>query len=59
MVPPDKVQDFLAKWKDFAAEEVDVDVQAIPLSQLDLGSGPGTLTASELMLLDVLVDGDA
>lgn len=59
-VPDDKVEDFLAKWADLGAEEIEVDVQPIPLSQLDLGADTaGALTAAELMVLAELVVDDS
>lgn len=58
-VPEDKLEEFLAKWGDLAAEEIEVDVQPIPLTQLDLGDGvAGALTAAELMALGELVADD-
>ena len=55
-VPPAKIEEFQAKWADLVAEEIEVDVQPVPLSQLDLGDDvAGAITALELMGLGELV----
>jgi hypothetical protein len=55
-VPPDKMPEFLAAWKDLAAEEIEVDVEPVPLAQLDLGDAvAGCIQASELITLGELV----
>lgn len=55
-VPADKAAEFFAQWKEIAEEEIEVDVQAIPLQQLDLGdSVAGAIQASELLMLGDLV----
>jgi hypothetical protein len=57
-VPPDKMEEFQAAWKDLAAEEIEVDVEAVPLAQLDLGdSVAGCIQTSELITLGDLVAG--
>lgn len=57
-VPPDKAAEFQAAWKDLAGEEIDVDVEAVPLAQIDLGdSVAGCIHASELITLGELVAG--
>jgi hypothetical protein len=60
MVPDDKVEEFAANWQQIAAEEIEVAVEPIPLSQLDLGPDkPSPLTALELARLgDLVVDDD-
>lgn len=58
-VPPDKMDEFLEAWKKLADEKIEVDVQPIPLSQLDLGTEvAGPITASELITLGDLVSED-
>lgn len=57
-VPADKMAEFLANWSALAAEEIEVAVEPIPLSQLDLGDDvAGSITAAELIVLgDLVVD---
>lgn len=58
-VPPDKVEDFAAKVGELFETEIEVEVQPIPLSQLDLGDGqPSQITAAELVALGELVVDD-
>lgn len=55
-VPADKMPEFTAAWKQIGDEEIDVDVQPIPLAQLSLGdSTDGAIEASELITLGDLV----
>ena len=55
-VPPDKLTEFAAAWKEIAEEEIEVDVQPIPLAQLDLGDNKnGSLEAHEIIVLGDLV----
>lgn len=55
-VPLDKMPEFNAAWKEIADEEIEVDVQPIPLGYLDLGeSVQGSIAASELVTLGDLV----
>ena len=55
-VPPDKLAEFAAAWKEIAEEEIEVDVQPIPLAQLDLGDDKnGSLEAHEIIVLGDLV----
>lgn len=54
-VPADKMQEFNAAWKEIGDQEIEVDVEPIPLDQLDLGSANGSVTASELVTLGELV----
>lgn len=57
-VPDDKLTEFQEAWKKIAEEEIEVDVEPIPLSQLDLGdSVAASITASELITLGELVTG--
>ena len=58
MVPPDKEDEFRAFWTAFGAETIEVDVEPIPFSQLDLGPNvPAQLSGMELELLgDLIVD---
>lgn len=55
MVPADKMPEFTAAWKTLASETLDIDVEAIPLDQLDLGNVDGSIEASELIVLADLV----
>lgn len=54
-VPPGKADEFAGWWKDYANEEIEVDVQPIPLDQLDNGSDVASVKAGELIILDDLV----
>lgn len=55
-VPADKMPEFTAAWKAIGDEEIDVDVQPIPLSCLSLGdSEEGAIEAHELITLGELV----
>jgi hypothetical protein len=55
-VPADKMPEFTAAWAEIAAQEIEVDVQPIPLSQLDLGDGvDGSIEANEFIVLGDLV----
>lgn len=55
-VPEDKMLEFGAAWKDFSGEEIDIDIEPIPLAQLDLGDGvDGSIGAAELITLGDLV----
>lgn len=57
-VPDDKMPEFLENWKKIAEEEIEVDVEPIPLAQLDLGdSVAASINASELITLGELVVG--
>lgn len=53
-VPMDKMPEFNAAWAEVANEEIEVDVQPVPLAQIDNG-GMAAITAGELILLDDLV----
>lgn len=55
-VPADKMPEFTAAWKQIGDEEIDVDVQPIPLAQLSLGDDTdGSIEANELLTLGDLV----
>lgn len=57
-VPPDKLEQFIAAWAEFAKEEIEVDVQPIPLGQLDMGDDKAaSINALELVILGDLVEG--
>lgn len=53
-VPVDKMAEFSKAWSEVTLEKIDVDVQAIPLNQLDAG-GVGMISALELVALGDLV----
>jgi hypothetical protein len=55
-VPDDKMPDFVAEWTKIAEEEIEVDVEPIPLAQLDLGpTVASSIHAAELIVLADLV----
>lgn len=53
-VPLDKMPEFNAAWAEIAGDEIEVDVQPVPLDYLD-GGGVGVITAAELVTLGDLV----
>jgi hypothetical protein len=58
-VPDDKLAEFHEKWKEIADQEIEVDVQPIPLGQLDLGNDhDGAVSVQELIALGPLVADD-
>lgn len=59
IVPLEKMPEFNEKWGAVLSQVIDVDVQAIPLAQLDLGdSVDGGISAQELVTLGCLVTDD-
>lgn len=55
-VPADKAAEFTAAWKEIGEQEIEVDVEAVPLAYLELGdSVDGSITANELVTLGELV----
>ena len=55
-VPVDKMSEFTAAWAEIGAEEIEVEVEPIPLSYLDLGpSIECAIRADELIVLGDLV----
>ena len=57
-VPDDKLPEFSKAWAEIESEEIEVDVEPMPLNQLDPGPGVvGGLTAAEFVVLDNLVEG--
>lgn len=55
-VPPDKMPEFTAAWEALGNEEIEVDVQPIPLLSLSLPDGSdGAIEAHELATLGDLV----
>lgn len=58
-VPDDKMAEFNAAWSEIGDQEIEVDIEPIPLSQLDLGdSVEGSITANEFLTLGDLVKDD-
>lgn len=56
-VPEDKLAEFQEKWKEIAEEEIEVDVQPVPLDQLCF-AGPdieATISGHEFIVLGSLV----
>ena len=55
-VPVDKMPEFAEAWGKIAVEEIDIDVEPIPLSYLDMGDvHTGSIDAGELIVLGDLV----
>ncbi|MGC8534916.1 MAG: hypothetical protein ACP5QR_05210 [Rhizomicrobium sp.] len=55
-VPADKMAEFAAAWADIAKEVIEVDVEPVPLAQLDLGDDvDGAIEVHELVALGDLV----
>ena len=58
-VPPDKIGEWKKAWTDMGDEEIDIEVDPLPLEQFDRGdAAPSVLTAGELIALGDLVKGD-
>lgn len=56
-VPDDKLAEFNAAWAEIGNQEINVDIEPIPLADLDLGVGQnGSIEANELIALGELVD---
>lgn len=56
VVPLDKMTEFTAAWGEIASEQIEIDVEPIPLSQLDLGDDvEGSIESTELIALGDLV----
>lgn len=55
-VPEDRIDEFTANWKAIADGEIEIDIEPIPLDQLDLGNNvDGSIHANELLILGDLV----
>lgn len=55
-VPDNKADEFAARWKEIADQEIDVEVEPIPLSQIDMGDQvDGALSVQQLIALGPLV----
>ena len=55
-VPADKLPEFTAAWIEIGNEEIEIDMQPIPLSCLEMGDGKdGAIEASELITLGEMV----
>ncbi len=55
-VPPDKLPEFNAAWKEIGDQEIDIEVEPVPLAHLELADNvDGSITGHELVLLGDLV----
>lgn len=54
-VPDDKMEEFVAAWADFAKDEIEVDVQPIPIDQLSVDGAEGCISFAEFATLGELV----
>lgn len=55
-VPADKLAEFAAAWNEIGDQEIEVDVESVPLAYLELAdSVDGSVTAHELVTLGDLV----
>lgn len=55
-VPLDKMPEFVKAWADVAAEEIEIEIEPLPLDQLcPAGSEIAVVSAAELIALDSLV----
>lgn len=54
-VPLDKLDDFHKAWGEITSEEIEVDVEPVPLDQLCLDGVDGSIHANELIALGDLV----
>lgn len=56
IITPELQEAFIAQWKPLGEEEIEIDLQPIPLASLDLGQTTiGGITARELSILGELV----
>lgn len=56
-VPADKLEEFQAKWSEFADQEIEINIEPIPLEQLCFpgDAEDGSITAHEFIILGDLV----
>lgn len=54
-VPMHRMPEFTKAWEAIGAEELEVDVQPLPLSALSLPTGDGAIEAHELVILGDLI----
>ncbi len=55
-VPPDKLTEWQAAWKEIGDQDIEVDVEPVPLAHLELAANvDGSITGHELVLLGDLV----
>ena len=57
-VPDDKLPEFLAAWAELAREEIEVNIEPIPIDQLCIDGHEGVVTFAEFAALGELVTGD-
>ena len=57
-VPDDKMPEFVAWWNEMAGEEIEVDVEPIPIDQLCIPGTEGSITFAEFTILGDLVRDD-
>jgi hypothetical protein len=56
IVPPEHLEDFNKQWLDMGSQEIEVDVEPMPIDQFDMGDRvDGALEANELVILGDLV----
>lgn len=60
IVPPDKVAEFAAAWKEIGDTEIEVDVEPIPISFFSTpdNNADGPINADEIIQLGDLMTGD-
>jgi hypothetical protein len=55
-VPPERADEFMAKWKEIGEEMIEVEIDPLPLGHFDLGPEvPGPLKPAEIITLGDLV----
>lgn len=57
-VPPDKLEEFEAHWREIAEQEIEVDIEPVPLDQLcfpDEKGVDGAISAHEMIVLGSLI----
>ena len=54
VVPPDKLDEFTVAWKEIGETEIDINVEPIPVADLDI-AGASNITAGEFITLGDLV----
>lgn len=54
-VPADKMDEFTTAWLVIGAEEIDIDIQPIPIACLSIDGSDGAIEAGELITLGELI----
>lgn len=55
IVPPEHMAEFRKQWEEIASEEIDVEIEPVPMDQLCADGSEGAITATEYVHLGELV----